>query len=170
MVRSKSQGAVFFLWKAQRLVAHHIDQLIPILITSRSLFSVAIFTIFFSFAPPPPSLPSSLPPLLPPSPPPSLPPTSLPSLLPPSPPSYLPPSPPSYLPPSPPSYLPPTSLLPPSLLPPSLLPPSPPSFQCVAAFSSIMQECWRANPQARLSAFRIKKTSAEIRNGFKIYN
>lgn len=53
----------------------------------------------------------------------------------------------------------------------SLLLPS--SSQLLSLLSSLMQECWRPNPWARLSALRVKKTiikkgleKFEYKNGF----
>ncbi len=51
------------------------------------------------------------------------------------------------------------------------LPPSPSPFQSLSVLSSVMQECWRLNPSARLTAFRIKKKLAQLctegKNGYK---
>ena len=35
-------------------------------------------------------------------------------------------------------------------------------FQCMLAVSRLMQECWTANPAARLTALRVKKTLAKL--------
>ena len=39
------------------------------------------------------------------------------------------------------------------------------SFQHLRALSKVMKECWYANPAARLTALRIKKTLAELGAG-----